>query len=72
MLPHASILLGNMMLFLFVLEQINPSMNFIDNGLTKGLLVVMALVCTLIWRDWDRYEKRRAKARAKKAGRSAT
>lgn len=58
MLPHAGILLGNVMVVLFTLEQINPSMNFIDNGLTKGLLVLMTLSAALIWR-----ERRRAKAR---------
>ena len=58
MLPHAAILLGNVMVVLFTLEQINPTMNFIDNGLTKGLLAVMTLSAALIWR-----ERRRAKAR---------
>ena len=58
MLPHAGILLGNVMVVLFTLEQINPTMNFIDNGLTKGLLVLMTLAAALIWR-----ERRRAKAR---------
>ncbi len=71
MLPHAAILLGNVMVVLFALEQINPSMNFIDNGLTKGLLAVMALVSALIWLDCADYERRLARARARKAGRKA-
>lgn len=72
MLPHAAILLGNVTVVLFVLEQINPTMNFIDNSLTKGLLIAMALTAALIWRDCASYEKRKARARARRAKRSGT
>ena len=68
MLPHAGILLGNVTMVLFVLEQINPSMNFIDNPLTKGLLVIMALVSALIRQDCVAYQRRRARKTRKKRG----
>ena len=42
MLPHAVILICNMYVVFFLIDRVNPAMNFIDNGLTKGLL---ALLC---------------------------
>ncbi len=73
MLPHAAIVLANMFVVFFVVDQINPTMNFIDNGLTKGLLLVMSALAVANW--WiARQRIRRAKARraqkaaARKAG----
>ena len=41
MMPHAVILICNMYIVFFLIDRVNPAMNFIDNGLTKGLLAVL-------------------------------
>ena len=66
MLPHAAILIANMYIVFFLIDRVNTAMNFIDNGLTKGLLFVM---CALVLLDrlLPRPKPRRA-AGAKAAG----
>ena len=46
MLPHAAILIADMYIVFFLIDRVNPAMNFIDNGLTKGLLLAMCLIVT--------------------------
>ena len=48
MLPHAAILICNMYIVFFLIDRVNPAMNFIDNPLTKGLLWILcaAAGCT--------------------------
>lgn len=41
MLPHGAILIANMYIVFFLIDRVNTAMNFIDNGLTKGLLLAM-------------------------------
>ena len=41
MLPHGAILIANMFIVFFLIDRVNTAMNFIDNGLTKGLLLAM-------------------------------
>ena len=47
LLPHAAILLCNMYVVLYLIDRVNPAMNFIDNGLTKGLLLLMCAVALI-------------------------
>ena len=65
-LPHAAILLANMFNVLFLIDRVNTSMNFIDNRLTKGLLVFMGLVAIVNWRG-EAARARRRRAKSKKA-----
>ena len=44
LLPHAAILICNMYIVFFLIDRVNKAMNFIDNGLTKGLLVALCLI----------------------------
>ena len=44
MLPHAVILICNMYIVFFLIDRVNQAMNFIDNGLTKGLLAIMCAI----------------------------
>ena len=44
MLPHGAILIANMYIVFFLIDRVNPAMNFIDNRLTKGLLLAMCAV----------------------------
>lgn len=70
-LPHVAILLSNMYLVFFLIDRTNKAMAFINNGITKGLLVVLSLVsifnaCLLIH---DRRERIRAAQRRGNAAR---
>lgn len=47
LLPHAAILICNMYVVLFLIDRVNPAMNFIDNGLTKGLLAALCVIALL-------------------------
>lgn len=44
LLPHAAILICNMYVVFFLIDRVNKAMNFIDNGLTKGLLLALCLI----------------------------
>ena len=46
-LPHAAIVLCNMYIVFFLIDRVNTAMNFIDNGLTKGLLAIMCVVAVI-------------------------
>ena len=73
-MPHVAILLSNMYLVFFLIDRVNRAMAFINNGITKGLLVILALAsifnaCLLIH---DRRERIRAAARRSDAQRRQT
>lgn len=44
LLPHVAMLICNMYVVFFLIDRVNPAMNFIDNGLTKGLLLILCAV----------------------------
>ncbi len=68
-LPHAAILLANVILALFVIDQINPSMNFIDNGLTKGVLLGACLLAIVNWHvEFARRQRLMARKKKKPRG----
>ena len=46
-LPHAAILLSNMYIVFFLIDRVNSAMCFIDNRITKALLVLLAIISTI-------------------------
>ena len=46
-LPHGAILIANMFIAFYLIDRVNKAMNFIDNGLTKGLLLVMCAMALI-------------------------
>ena len=42
-LPHLAILICNMYVVFFLIDRVNTAMNFIDNGLTKGLILILSV-----------------------------
>ena len=48
MLPHLVILIGNMYAVFYFIDRVNPAMNFIDNGLTKGLLLILCFAALIL------------------------
>ena len=47
LLPHAAIVLSNMFIVFFILDKFNPAMGFINNNISKGLLLVFCVLSTL-------------------------
>lgn len=54
LLPHALVVLGLMFLCFLILDEFNPMMNFIDNGISRVLLAALCLLgiasAILAWR----------------------
>ena len=46
-LPHAAILLSNMYIVFYLIDRVNSAMCFIDNGITKALLVLLSIISTV-------------------------
>ena len=46
-LPHSAIVLSLMMIVLYILDQYNDAMAFINNKITKGLLLFLCVVAIL-------------------------
>ena len=68
-LPHAAILLANVIAALFIIDQINPSMNFIDNGLTKGVLLGLCVLAIVNWHaEFARRQRLMARKKKKPRG----
>lgn len=44
LLPHVNIILGLMFITFFIVDKFNGAMNFIGNDISKGLLLLLALV----------------------------
>ena len=50
-LPHLCIILSGVILTLVIIDKVNTQMNFIDNNITKNLLLVFAVlsvVCSVM------------------------
>lgn len=43
-LPHGAIILSLMMIVFYILDQFNDAMAFINNRITKSLLIILSLV----------------------------
>ncbi len=43
-LPHGAIILSLMMIVFYILDQFNDAMAFINNRITKSLLLILSLV----------------------------
>ena len=50
-LPHVAILICNMYIVFFLIDRVNSAMNFIDNNLTKGLLLILCAVGLFNFRE---------------------
>lgn len=66
LLPHAGIILSLLFITFFIVDKINGAMNFINNDITKGMLLAFSLIsianaCFLIADN-----RRRARRRMRK------
>jgi len=71
LLPHAAIIISCMYFVFFCIDRVNSAMNFIDNGITKGLLVALGAISVInaifLIRDNRRKERcRQAKLQKEK------
>ena len=72
LLPHAALILSGMYLVFYLIDRVNSAMAFINNNLTKALLLVFcAISCVnaLYLIRADRRAERMAQARAAEARR---
>ena len=72
LLPHAAIILSLMYFVFFSIDRVNSAMAFIDNDITKVLLVLLGMISiwsslTLIREDRARERKRRQLLRQRRA-----
>ncbi len=69
-LPHIAIILSGMYFVFYGIDRVNSAMAFIDNEITKGLLVVLGLISVVnalfLIRD-NRARERKRQARLRKA-----
>lgn len=72
LLPHAAIILSAMYLVFFLIDRVNKAMAFINNEITKHLLLVLCAIAVIeaLWliRD-ERRKVRQSQARAVEARR---
>lgn len=47
LVPHFCIIVSGMMMVLLIIDKVNSNMNFIDNSITKNLLIVFMVAVTL-------------------------
>ena len=64
-LPHAAIILGGMYVVFYFIDRVNSAMGFINNGITKALLLAFCVIggvnaCVIISDD-----RKRARRKAK-------
>ena len=77
LLPHATIIISAMYLVFFVIDRFNEPMAFVNNRMTKALLLVMCVISTvnavaLIQYDREKERKRQKKLKKKKAAEGKT
>ena len=46
-LPHSAIVISLMMILFYILDQFNDAMAFINNRMTKTLLLILAIISIL-------------------------
>ena len=46
-LPHFCIILSGMLLVLLIIDKFNSKMNFIDNDITKNLMIILTVTATV-------------------------
>ena len=65
-LPHGAILICNMYIVFFLIDRVNTAMCFIDNEMTKALLVIMCVISMGASTALIRAQRRADKARARR------
>ncbi len=73
LLPHAAIILSGMYLVFFLIDRVNSAMAFINNGITKRLLLALCAISVVeaVWliRDERAKERRRQEREAEETRR---
>ena len=72
LLPHAAIVLSGMYLVFFLIDRVNSAMAFIDNDITKWLLLLLCAIAALesVWLIRDERAKVRRQAARRQQGRA--
>ena len=70
--PHATIIIAAMYLVFFVIDRFNEPMAFVNNRMTKDLLLAMCAMSVVNAVALIRYDRKEARRRRKKRKRSTT
>ena len=62
-LPHVSIVMCNMYIVFYLIDRVNSAMSFINNSITKALLLIMCIISIVNSVYLIRDERRRIAAR---------
>ena len=65
-LPHVSIVLCNMYIVFYLIDRVNSAMAFINNDITKALLLILCVISTVNSSFLILDERRRIAARNRK------
>ena len=59
LLPHITLILSLMLITFFVIDRFNEAMAFLNNDITKALVLVLSLICLFgsVCRIVSRYKK---------------
>ncbi len=66
LLPHATIVLSNMFIVFFILDKFNPVMGFINNTISKVLLLIFCVLSTFSCILLIAADRKRERDRAKR------
>ena len=65
-LPHVAIVLCNMYIVFFLIDRVNTAMQFINNSITKALLLILCVISTINSSFLIRDERRRQAAQLRR------
>ena len=71
LLPHATIIIAAMYLVFFVIDRFNEPMAFVNNRMTKDLLLAMCAMSVVNAVALIRYDRKEARRRRKKQKKAA-
>jgi len=71
MLAHCAIIISLMYVVFFCIDLVNPAMGFIDNNITKPLLLVLVIIAIINAIQIIAEERRKLRRRMRRQNRSA-
>ena len=72
LLAHCAIIISGMYIVFFFIDRVNPAMGFVDNDITKPLLLALALIAIINAIQVIAAERRKLRRRMRKNNRMHT
>ena len=71
LMAHCAIIISGMYIVFFSIDQVNPAMGFIDNDITKPLLLALSLIAIINAIQVIAAERKKRKRKMRKAKRES-